>query len=103
MNLQENYKRLFKGRIRSNDLKLIKEEDYEGLPTHVEEIEAAYDRVYGLTDEYNDEPLEVLDDYVGQSNLNSLFDRFYDDDRDFSPTDAKKMIDVMNDVVGEFN
>lgn len=102
MNLQENYKRLFKGRIGSNDSKLIKEEDYEGLPSHVKELQAAYGRVYQLTDEYNDEPLEVLDQYVEQSNLNSLFDRYYDDDRDFSPAEAKKMIDVMNDVVGEF-
>ena len=102
MNLQENYKRLFKGKVSSNDSKLIKEEDYEGLSPHVEEIEAAYGRVYQLTDEYNDEPLEVLDQYVDQSNLESLFARFYDDDRDFSPSEAKKMIDVMNDVVGEF-
>ena len=65
MNLQENYKRLFKGKARSNDSKLLKE---NANP----EVAKAYSAVYSLTDEHGDEPLEVMNQYVDQEGLGQL-------------------------------
>jgi len=94
MNLQEQYKRLFKGRTSSNDKKLIKEDVNP-------KVQAAYDAVYQLTDEHGDEALEVMDQFVDQAGLTDALDKLLDDKK-LNSTEAKKLIDVLNDVVGEF-
>lgn len=94
MNLQENYKRLFKGRIGSNDAKLIKE---NANP----EVAKAYSAVYSLTDEYGDEPLEVMDQYVDQEGLTDALAKYLDDEK-LSAKESKELTAVLNDVAGEF-
>ena len=94
MNLQENYKRLFKGRIGSNDSKLLKENVNP-------EVAKAYGVVYSLTDKHGDEPLEVMDQYVDQEGLTDALDKYLDDKK-LSPKESKELTAVLNDVAGEF-
>ena len=94
MNLQENYKRLFKGRSSSNDSKLIKE---NANP----EVAKAYSVVYSLTDEHGDEPLEVMNQYVDQEGLTNALAKYLDDKK-LSAKESKELTAVLNDVAGQF-
>jgi hypothetical protein len=95
MNLQENYRRLFKGRIGSNDSKLIKE---NANP----EVAKAYSAVYSLTDKHGDEPLEVMNQYVDQEGLTNALAKYLDDKK-LSTKESKELIAVLNDVAGQFS
>ena len=94
MNLQEQYKRLFKGRIRSNDASILNENINP-------EVANAYSAVYSLTDEHGDEPLEVMDQYVDQEGLTNALAKYLDDKK-LSPKESKELIAVLNDVAGQF-
>jgi hypothetical protein len=93
MNLQENYKRLFKGRIRSNDSKLINEDVNQ-------KVQDAYDQVYDLTGRHGDEPLEVMDEFLEDAGIYDLHTKFLEEEP-LSSMEAKKLIDVYNEVVAE--
>lgn len=94
MNLQENYKRLFKGRIRSNDSKLINEDTNQ-------KVQDAYDQVYELTGRHGDEPLNVMDEFLQHADIYDLHTKFLDE-VPLSSMEAKKLIDVYNEVPAEF-
>ena len=92
--LQEQYKRLFKGRFSSNDAVLLRENANS-------EVAKVYDVIYSLTDEHGDEPLEVMNQYVDQEGLTAALDKYLDNKK-LSSKESKELTAVLNDVAAEF-
>jgi len=101
MNLQENYKRLFKGRVSSNDKSLLKSSRKPLSEGINKKSSKAYGKVYDLTEDEGDEVLEQLNQYIEQAGLEAVYEKFLDEETLTSKEDAD-LADVMMDVYDEF-
>ena len=99
MNLKAQYKRLFEGRVSSNDKSLLSNkilsEDIN------KKSSKAYGKVYDLTEDEGDEILEELNQYIEQAGLEAAYEKFLDETPLTSKEDAD-LADVMMDLYNEY-
>ena len=111
MNLQENYKRLFKGRISSNDSKLINEGKVKEAAMAVEEWAEQYNRYIGVNGDklsmgYLQATLNtgIMSDAY-EENEYATFNEVqgYKDDSDWQEGDIEKFMSVSPITKGMFD
>ena len=91
MNLQEQYKRLFKGRVATTDKKILSESEAD--------IQAAYDKAYKFTDTMDeDEALEIIWKVVDREGAGAELDKWSTENLPLSPTEERKLIKALKEA-----
>ena len=90
MNLQEQYKRLFKGRVATTDKKILSESEAD--------LQTQYDKVYKFTDSMGDEALEIIWKVVDQEGAGAELDKWSTENLPLSSTEESKLIEALREA-----